>query len=78
MSTVPEVTVVRQCGIRCFGLSLVTNKCVIDENTDEVANHEEVLETGRMRSKDTQNLVCSMVGALSSQDLEENNNQPDM
>merc|ERR1711976_817056 len=47
MSTVPEVTVARQCGIRCFGLSLITNQCITDEDTDEEANHEEVLEAGK-------------------------------
>ena len=64
MSTVPEVTVARQCGIRCFGLSLVTNKCIMDDDTDATANHEEVLETANFRGKDTQKLVYTMIGEL--------------
>ena len=76
MSTVPEVTVARQCGIRCFGLSLVTNKCIMDEETDETANHEEVLEVALFRAKETQRLVHNMVGAikLKSRGTDENSN----
>jgi purine-nucleoside phosphorylase len=33
MSTIPEVIVARHCGLRVFGMSVVTNKC----NTDNVA-----------------------------------------
>ena len=33
MSTIPEVIVARHCGLRVFGMSVVTNKC----NTDTVA-----------------------------------------
>jgi len=34
MSTAPEVTVARQCGVRCFSIALVTNTCIMtDDNT---------------------------------------------
>ena len=32
MSTIPEVIVARHCGIRVFGMSVITNKC----NTDNI------------------------------------------
>ncbi|XP_041923576.1 purine nucleoside phosphorylase-like [Alosa sapidissima] len=64
MSTVPEVVVARHCGLRVFGLSLITNKVVTDYDSKERANHEEVLETTRMRTKDLQTLVSHLVGKL--------------
>ncbi|XP_064610308.1 purine nucleoside phosphorylase-like [Liolophura sinensis] len=64
MSTVPEVVTARHCGMRVFGLSLITNKCVMEYNMREKANHEEVLETGKKRAKDLQNLVSKMVASI--------------
>ncbi|XP_012589419.1 PREDICTED: purine nucleoside phosphorylase [Condylura cristata] len=46
MSTVPEVIVARHCGLRVFGFSLITNKVIMDYDSLETANHQEVLETG--------------------------------
>ncbi|KAL0168067.1 hypothetical protein M9458_036289, partial [Cirrhinus mrigala] len=54
MSTVPEVVVARHCNMRVFGLSLITNKVVTDYDSTERANHEEVLQTTRMRTEDLQ------------------------
>ena len=42
MSTCPEVIVARHCGIRVFAFSLITNECVLEEDSDETLNHEEV------------------------------------
>ena len=64
MSTVPEVIVARHCGMRCFGMSLVTNECVMEYEEQKVANHEEVLETGKRRSKDLIKLVSSMIAEM--------------
>jgi len=50
MSTTYEVIAARHCGIRCFAVSLITNICSLDYN-DEGANHEEVIEVGRVRSQ---------------------------
>lgn len=64
MSTVPEVTVAVHCGMRTLGMSLVTNKCVMDTDAKEMANHEEVMETGKMRSKDTLLFVSKILEKL--------------
>ena len=47
MSTVPEVIVARHMGLRVLGISGITNATIADPDSEEVANHEEVLVAGR-------------------------------
>ncbi|KAK7891947.1 hypothetical protein WMY93_023910 [Mugilogobius chulae] len=61
MSTVPEVLVARHCGLRVLGLSLITNKVITDYNSEEKANHEEVLKTTQRQTKLLQDLVCGFL-----------------
>ncbi len=61
MSTIPEVTVARHCKMKVFGLSLITNKCIMEFESERFANHAEVLATGESRSKDLQRFVAKMV-----------------
>ena len=61
MSTVPEVLVATHCGMTVFGLSLITNKCIMEYDSENFANHEEVLQTGKSRSQDMQKLIGVMV-----------------
>lgn len=51
----------KHCGMRVFGMSLITNMTIMEYDSEAVANHEEVLETGEQRSKDLQKLVAVMV-----------------
>lgn len=69
MSTVHEVIVARHCGMRVFALSLITNKAVVDYDSEEKANHEEVLQTGKQRAEQLERLVSTMVTRI-----EHNNN----
>lgn len=46
MSTAPEVVVARHCGMRVLGVSGITNVC--DLTGDNPANHEEVIEAGKV------------------------------
>lgn len=64
MSTVPEAIVATYCGMKVFGLSLITNKCIMEYDCKNFANHEEVLETAKMRSQDIQTLITKMVAEV--------------
>ncbi|XP_013868498.1 purine nucleoside phosphorylase 5b [Austrofundulus limnaeus] len=64
MSTVHEVIVARHAGMRCFAMSLITNRSVMDYDSQERANHEEVLETSGQRSKQMEKLVTTMLDRL--------------
>jgi len=43
MSTVPETVVAHYCGIKVLGVSLITNKSIVDPDDKNVATHDEVL-----------------------------------
>ncbi len=64
MSTVPEVIVARHCGLRVFGMSLVTNMCVREFDSEDKATAQEVLEIGRLSSEKTQQFIGKFVQQL--------------
>ncbi|NXA41611.1 PNPH phosphorylase, partial [Eudromia elegans] len=64
MSTVPEVVVARHCGLRVFGVSLITNKAVMSYSSEEKANHEEVLRISVVRAEALQKLITCFIGKL--------------
>ncbi|CAL8090592.1 unnamed protein product [Calicophoron daubneyi] len=61
MSTVPEVLIARHCGIEIFAISMVTNMSVLDVESRQVANHEEVLKTAELRAETMQKLFTEIV-----------------
>ncbi|KAG7470007.1 hypothetical protein MATL_G00134750 [Megalops atlanticus] len=61
MSTVPEVTVAKHCGLRVFGLSLITNQVSLDYSREEKVNHEEVLQISKMRAEMLQKVVHTLI-----------------
>ena len=67
MSTCPEVIVARhgQRPIRCIGLSLITNHCVMDYNSQLTTNHEEVLDVANQRAGDLQRYVSTLMARVS-------------
>ncbi|XP_072947793.1 purine nucleoside phosphorylase-like isoform X2 [Epargyreus clarus] len=61
MSTVHEVITARHCDMNVFALSLITNECVTSYEHDAEANHEEVLDVGRMRQEMLSTYVTRLV-----------------
>lgn len=61
MSTVHEVITARHCDLKVFAFSLITNKCITEYETDEEANHEEVITAGIKRQNVLTNFVTQMV-----------------
>ncbi|XP_055990046.1 purine nucleoside phosphorylase [Sorex fumeus] len=64
MSTVPEVIIARHCGLRVFGFSLITNKVVMDYESLEKANHDEVLETGKQAAQKLEQFITNLMACI--------------
>ncbi|ELV13305.1 Purine nucleoside phosphorylase [Tupaia chinensis] len=64
MSTVPEVIVARHCGLRVFGFSLITNKVIMDYESLEKANHEEVLQSGKRAAQKLEQFVSILMASI--------------
>ncbi|CAK6432440.1 unnamed protein product [Pipistrellus nathusii] len=70
MSTVPEVVVARHCGLRVFGFSLITNKVIMDYDSLEKANHEEVLNSGKQAAQKLEQFVSILMNSIPLPDHE--------
>uniref|UniRef100_A0A3B3ZUJ2 Purine nucleoside phosphorylase n=1 Tax=Periophthalmus magnuspinnatus TaxID=409849 RepID=A0A3B3ZUJ2_9GOBI len=65
MSTAPEVVVATHCGLRVFGLSLITNKVLIcSYEDDQSVDHEGVLAVGRLRAQTLKTLVTEVIARM--------------
>lgn len=62
MSTVPEVITARALGMRCVGVSLITN--VAAGYTSALLNHEEVIEAAKDAAARFQSLISAFVTTL--------------
>lgn len=64
MSTAPEVVVAVHSGMRVLGISGITNKCISDPDSEEIPNHEEVLEAGKTIVPKLTTILLGMLGRL--------------
>lgn len=64
MSTVPEVIIARHCGLRVFGFSLITNKVIMDYESLETTNHEEVLEAGKQAAQKLEQFISNLMTCI--------------
>jgi purine-nucleoside phosphorylase len=62
MSTVPEVIVARQLGIRVLAISVLTDKC--DPDDLQPINIEEIMEMAKRGEKDLVKIVKGLVGGI--------------
>ncbi|XP_063315588.1 purine nucleoside phosphorylase-like [Pelobates fuscus] len=74
MSTAPEAVVAKHCGMRVFGLSLITNRVAQGYEGQEAIDHNSVLEVSKWRSQILQDLVTELVATICCQD--DNEQQP--
>lgn len=61
MSTVPEVIVARQCGLRVAGLSCITNAAAGLGGRNQTVSHHEVMSLARLREAAATKLVGEFV-----------------
>ncbi|HRP68427.1 MAG TPA: purine-nucleoside phosphorylase [Turneriella sp.] len=64
MSTVPEVIVARQSGMRVLGLSLITN---MGAGMASSLNHTEVVEIAQRRKVDFQRFISGIIRAINAE-----------
>ncbi|KAM3171173.1 hypothetical protein ACTXT7_017155 [Hymenolepis weldensis] len=64
MSTAHETTIAKHAGMKVFAMSLITNKVVLDEDSNVQTNHEEVLETSAKRAETMKSFVERLVECL--------------
>jgi purine-nucleoside phosphorylase len=76
MSTAHEALVAGYCGMQVMAMALITNKAVLDFDSDEVPNHEEVMEIASKRAVHVEELVIDFVNRLHKRHvtLDQNNN----
>jgi len=65
MSTVPEVTVARHCGMKVLGFSGISNVHTLDGSAP--TTHEEVLEAGKVIAPQATTMIEGVLGALAAQ-----------
>lgn len=74
MSTAHEALVASYCGLKVLAIALITNKTVIDYDSEHYPNHEEVIDTANKRAKELENLVIEFVNRVEKTQTDSNNN----
>lgn len=64
MSTAHEVMTAVHAGLKVIGIALVTNKVIVDPNSEETVNHSTVVEMSRKRVDHLAELVKYTVSHL--------------
>lgn len=65
MSTVHEVIAAHQMGVRCLGISLITNDIMTDyDSMEDIVEHEHVVDMGARKSKEFIKLVLAFMDSV--------------
>jgi purine-nucleoside phosphorylase len=64
MSTAHEALVASYCGMQVLAIALITNKAVLDYDSEEFPNHAEVIETANKRAIDIESLIIEFVSKI--------------
>lgn len=66
MSTVHEIIAAHQMGVRCAGISLITNDISTDFDSldDELVEHDQVVDMGARRSKEFIRLILAFIKSV--------------
>ena len=73
MSTAHEALVASYCGLNVLAIALITNKSVIEYDSDFYPNHEEVIETANAKAIVLEDLVTEFVNRVHTK-VDTNNN----
>lgn len=66
MSTVHEVITARHCDMNVLAFSLITNECILEYDSTDEPNHEEVMDAGKMRQDVLIKFVARIVDHITS------------
>lgn len=69
MSTVHEVITAIHCNLKVVAFSLITNACITDYDNHNQANHEEVIDVGKMKENDLRRFTEKIVEHIAKQRL---------
>lgn len=65
MSTVHEIIAAHQMGVRCLGISLLTNDILVDYNSmEDIVEHEHVVDMGARRSQEFVALILAFIRSV--------------
>ncbi len=68
MSTAHEALVASYCGMKVLAVALITNKAVLDYDSEDYPNHEEVIETANKRAVVVEKLIIEFVERVSQKE----------
>ena len=74
MSTAHEALVASYCSLNVLAIALITNKSVIEYDSDFYPNHEEVIEIANKRAEVLEDLVTEFARRIQTSSVDMNNN----